>query len=202
MLDAAARRLITPGLDYAGARLARIGLKANVVTIAGLAIGALVIPALAFEAYGLALVIVLFNRFIDGLDGAVARFSGITDLGGYLDIVADFLFYSAVPFGFALARPEENALASAFVIFSFIGTGSSFLTYAIMAAKRGITTEIRGQKSLYYLGGLTEGVETITFLALICLFPNNFSLLAWIFGAACWVTTISRIFAAAIEFAD
>ena len=108
MLDAAARRLITPGLDYAAARLARIGLKANVVTIAGLAIGALVIPALAFEAYGLALVIVLFNRFIDGLDGAVARFSGITDLGGYLDIVADFLFYSAVPFGFALARPDEN----------------------------------------------------------------------------------------------
>ena len=92
MLDAAARRLITPRLDYAGARLARIGLKANVVTIAGLAIGALVIPALAFEAYGLALVIVLFNRFIDGLDGAVARFSGITDLGGYLDIVAEFCF--------------------------------------------------------------------------------------------------------------
>ncbi len=202
MLDAAARRLIAPGLNFAGAQLDRTGLRANSVTIVGLAIGGLVIPALAFEAYGLALVIVLFNRLVDGLDGAVARSSGITDLGGYLDIVSDFLFYSAVPFGFALARPDENALASAFVIFSFIGTGASFLTYAIMAAKRGITTEIRGQKSLYYLGGLTEGTETIAFLVLICVFPDNFTLLAWVFGAACWVTTTSRIFAAAIEFAD
>jgi phosphatidylglycerophosphate synthase len=202
MLDAAARRLIAPGLNFAGAQLARTGLRANGVTIVGLAIGSLVIPALAFEAYGLALAIVLFNRLVDGLDGAVARSSGITDLGGYLDIVSDFLFYSAVPFGFALARPDENALASAFVIFSFIGTGASFLTYAIMGAKRGITTEIRGQKSLYYLGGFTEGTETIAFLVLICVFPDNFTLLAWVFGAACWVTTTSRVFAAAIEFAD
>ena len=202
MLDATARRLIAPGLNFVGAQLARTGLRANGVTIVGLAIGILVIPALAFEAYGLALVIVIFNRLADGLDGAVARSSGITDLGGYLDIVSDFLFYSAVPFGFALARPDENALASAFVIFSFIGTGASFLTYAIMAAKRGITTEIRGQKSLYYLGGLTEGTETIAFLVLICVFPDSFTLLAWVFGAACWVTTTSRIFAAAIEFAD
>ncbi len=200
MLDATARRLITPALDYGGARIARSGVRANTVTVAGILIGVLVIPALAFEAYGLALVVVLANRLIDGLDGAVARYSQITDLGGYLDIVGDFLFYSAVPFGFALARPEENALAAAFVIFSFVGTGASFLTYAIMAAKRGITTEVRGQKSLFYLGGLTEGTETIAFLALICVFPGNFSLLAWIFGAACWITTVSRMLAAAAEF--
>ncbi|MDP6720006.1 MAG: CDP-alcohol phosphatidyltransferase family protein [Pirellulaceae bacterium] len=202
MLDATARRLITPPLDFVGAQIARAGVQANTVTVAGLLIGALVIPALAFEAYGLALIVILANRLIDGLDGAVARFSQITDLGGYLDIVGDFLFYSAVPFGFALARPEENALAAAFVIFSFIGTGASFLTYAIMAAKRGITTEVRGRKSLYYLGGLTEGTETIVFLILICVFPDSFSLLAWIFGAACWITTISRMLAAATELRD
>lgn len=202
MLDATARRLITPALDMVGAQIARSGVRANTVTVVGLLIGALIIPALAFEAYGLALVIVLTNRLIDGLDGAVARNSQITDLGGYLDIVGDFLFYAAVPFGFALARPEDNALAAAFLIFSFIGTGTSFLTYAIMAAKRGITTEVRGRKSLYYLGGLTEGSETIAFLVLICLLPYNFSLFAWIFGAACWVTTVSRSFAAVIEFQD
>ena len=202
MLDAAARRLITPPLDFAGARIARTGVRANTVTFAGILVGALVIPALAFEAYGLALAVVLANRLIDGLDGAVARYSKITDLGGYLDIVGDFLFYAAVPFGFALARPEENALAAAFVIFSFIGTGASFLTYAIMAAKRGITTEVRGRKSLYYLGGLTEGTETIAFFVLICVFPNSFTLLAWIFGAACWITTISRMLAAATELRD
>ena len=202
MLDATARRLIGSRLNDTGAWLADTGLKPNVVTIGGLAFGVLIIPVLAFEAYGIALIIVLFNRLLDGLDGAIARSSGITDLGGYLDIVADFLFYSAVPFGFALARPDENAVASAFIIFSFVGTGTSFLTYAIMAAKRGVTTEIRSQKSLYYLGGLTEGTETIAFLILICVFPNSFTLLAWVFGIACWVTTTFRIYAAVIEFAD
>jgi len=202
MLDATARRLIGSRLNDVGAWLAATGLKPNVVTIGGLAIGVLIIPVLAFQVFGFALIIILFNRLLDGLDGAIARTSGIADLGGYLDIVADFLFYLAVPFGFALARPDENAVASAFIIFSFIGTGTSFLTYAIMAAKRGVATEIRGQKSLYYLGGLTEGTEMIAFLILICVFPNNFTLLAWIFGIACWVTMTFRIYAAVIEFAD
>ena len=59
-----------------------------------------------------------------------------------------------------------------------MGTGSSFLAFAIMAAKRGLSTDLRGRKSLYYLGGLTEGTETILFLALACLLPAWFALLA------------------------
>ncbi len=200
MLDPITRRVVTPPLDYIGAGISRIGVGANTVTGVGVLVGMFVIPALAFEAYSIALVLVIVNRLIDGLDGAVARASKITDLGGYIDIVGDFLFYSAVPFGFALARPEENGLAATFIIFSFIGTGTSFLTYAVIAAKRGITTEVRGQKSLYYLGGLTEGTETIAYLVLICIFPNHFVLISWIFGAACWITTASRILAAKIEF--
>ena len=200
MLDPITRRVVTPPLDYIGAGISRIGVGANTVTGVGVLVGMFVIPALAFEAYSIALVLVIVNRLIDGLDGAVARASKSTDLGGYIDIVGDFLFYSAVPFGFALARPEENGLAATFIIFSFIGTGTSFLTYAVIAAKRGITSEVRGQKSLYYLGGLTEGTETIAYLVLICIFPNHFVLISWIFGAACWITTASRILAAKIEF--
>ena len=93
MLDATARRLIGFRLNDVGAWLAATGLKPNVVTIGGLAIGVLIIPVLAFQVFGFALIIILFNRLLDGLDGAIARSSGITDLGGYLDIVADFLFY-------------------------------------------------------------------------------------------------------------
>ena len=118
---------------------------------------------------------------------------GLTDLGGFLDIVLDFLIYAAVPFAFALADPAANALPAAFLIFSFMGTGSSFLAYAIMAAKRGIATELRGRKSLYYLGGLTEGTETIVAFVLACLWPAWFPLIAWTFGALCWLTTATRI---------
>ena len=138
----------------------------------------------------------------DFVDGAVARHDRLSDLGGYLDIVCDFLIYAGIPVGFALMDPQANALAAAVLLFSFMGTGSSFLTYAIIAAKRGETTEIRGRKSLYYLGGLTEGTETFAFLAAICAFPQAFVPLAYLFAVACWITTVSRMLAAVRAFGD
>jgi len=192
MLDAALRRVIDRPLDAAGRGLARCGIPANAVTVSGFAVGMAAVPALACGRYDLALAAILMNRLADGLDGAVARAVGPTDLGGYLDIVLDFLFYSAVVFGVALARPDE-AVWAAFLIFSFVGSGSSFLAYAIIAAKRGVTTADRGRKSLFYLGGLAEGSETIAAFMLICLFPELFPWIAGIFGAMCWVTTAGRI---------
>jgi phosphatidylglycerophosphate synthase len=165
------------------------------VTVLGFATGLVAVPAIALEAYPAALLLILLNRLADGLDGAMARRTRKTDRGGFLDITLDFIFYASIPFAFALADPLHNALAAAFLIFSFVGTGCSFLAYAIMAAKRGIGTDLRGQKSLYYLGGLTEGTETILLFVLICLLPGWFSTLAWIFGTLCWVTTATRIHA-------
>lgn len=81
-----------------------------------------------------------------------------------------------------------------------MGSGSSFLAFAVLAAKRGVTTEIRGRKSFYYLGGLTEGFETILCFTLMCLVPSAFVPIAWIFGALCWVTTLTRILAARDAF--
>ena len=147
----------------------------------------------------MALAAILVNRLADGLDGAVARHTALTDFGGYLDIVCDFIVYAAVAFGFALARPE-NALPAAFLILSFVGTGTSFLAFAILAAKRGLVSEVRGRKSLYYLGGLTEGTETIAVFAAFCLFPRAFAALAYVFGALCWLTTASRVLTARRNF--
>jgi phosphatidylglycerophosphate synthase len=192
MLDGMMRRIIDPTFDRIAERLARRGVSANALTCAGFAVGLAAVPALAFEYYRTGLVLLLTNRLFDGLDGAVARRTAPTDAGAYLDIVCDFIFYSAVVFGFALARPE-NAAPAAFLIFSFVGTGSTFLAYATIAARRGITTTARGRKSIYYLGGLTEGTETILAFVLFCLFPAAFPLLAVVFGILCWMTTIFRI---------
>jgi phosphatidylglycerophosphate synthase len=193
VLDARLRRLIDPPLDRLGAPLAAHGVSANAVTVAGFAIGLGAAAAIAGRHYLLGLALLLLNRLFDGLDGAVARRRGLTDLGGFLDIVLDFLIYALVPLAFALADPEANALAAAFLVVSFVGTGSSFLAFAIMAAKRGIATELRGPKSLYYLGGLTEGTETIVTFVLACLFPALFPWIALIFGTLCWLTTATRI---------
>ena len=179
-------------LDPVGSFVARRGVTANQVSFAGFGLGiaAAIAVALGFEIA--AVVLIIANRACDGLDGAVARSTGGTDLGAYLDITLDFLFYSAVPFAFAVADPA-NAVAAAFLIFSFVGTGSSFLAFAIIAQKRGISTEIRGKKGFFYLGGLTEGSETIIFLVVAAFRPDLFVPLAWAFGCLCWITTITRV---------
>jgi len=202
VFDAIIRRFIDPPIDRLGKIASRIGLTADGVTVGGLIVGLSVIPALASQAYAVALVLVVLNRLADGLDGAIARVRGPSDRGGYLDIVCDFLFYGAVPMGFALADPAQNALPAVFLLFAFVGTGSSFLTFAILAAKRGITTEARGKKSIFYLGGLTEGAETIGLFLLVCLFPDAFPIAAWIFGGLCWVTTLTRMREAWNAFTD
>ena len=87
------------------------------------------------------------NRLADGLTGGGA--GRILDFGGYLDIVADFVFYSAIPFAFAVADPA-NALAAAFLIF-ILSVPCSFLAYAILAEKHHVTTDIRGAKAFTIL---------------------------------------------------
>lgn len=195
MLDKHFIKLLKWPLDTTASRLIKQGISANQITVVGFIIGLLVIPSLAFQAYGLALFFIVINRICDGLDGAIARQTMPTDLGGYLDITLDFIFYSAVVFAFALANPEQNALPAAFLIFSFMGTGSSFLAFAIMAEKRQIKQLDYGKKSLFYLGGLTEGAETIGLFVFICLMPDYFAMAAWVFASLCWLTTGTRIYA-------
>jgi len=197
MLDTRIRRIIDPSLDKCGIILSRTGISANRMTVAGFVIGVGAFAALSFGEYTLGLVLILLNRLADGLDGAIARHEGITDLGGYLDIVLDFIFYALVPLGFAISEPDY-AVAAAFLIVSFVGTGTSFLAFAIMAQKRGISGAGPQRKSLYFLGGLTEGTETILVMLLFCLVPDLFVPLAVVFGILCWITTATRI-ATAVE---
>ncbi|TMX47418.1 CDP-alcohol phosphatidyltransferase family protein [Vibrio sp. Hep-1b-8] len=194
MLDRLSIKVIRWPLAQSANLLDRCGITANQTTIFGFALGCVAFPALIFEQYTPALLLIIANRICDGLDGALARIQGITDAGGFLDISLDFLFYSLIPFGFVLANPEQNAVAGAFLIFSFIGTGSSFLAFAVMAGKRGIENPVYQHKSLYYMSGLTEGTETIACFILFCLLPNHFALIAYLFGAACWFTTLTRIY--------
>ncbi len=193
MLDRYAIAIIKSPLNFAGKKLHQNGIHANAVTLAGFAFGTCALPALWQQQYNLALVFILLNRLCDGLDGAVARQSGIKDSGGFLDISLDFLFYSSIPFGFALAAPEQNGLASAFLIFSFVGTCSSFLAFAVMASHHQLENPVYANKSLYYMSGLTEGTETILCFVAMCLFPQHFAIIATVFALMCWFTTGTRI---------
>jgi phosphatidylglycerophosphate synthase len=192
MLDARIRLLIDPPLTGAGLWLARLGVSANAVSLAGLAFGLLMAAMIAAGFGALALVPLAFSRLADGLDGPVARATGATDFGGYLDILCDFVFYGAVPLAFVVRDPSVNGLAGAFLLASFYVNGASFLGYAVLAGKRGLETRAQGEKSLYFSAGLLEGTETILFFTLLCLVPGAFAPLAYVFGVLCFETALSR----------
>ncbi len=196
MLDRYARQIIDPPLNRVGRGLAAAGFTADGVTLIGLGLGLLAALVIALGAPALALVPLLASRIADGLDGAVARATQKTDFGGYLDIAADFLFYGAIPLGFIIADPSANGVAGAFLLASFYFNGTSFLGYAILAEKHGHKTEAQGQKSLYYSNGILEGTETIVFFVILCLLPQYFAPLAWVFGTLCYATATLRIYAA------
>jgi phosphatidylglycerophosphate synthase len=114
--------------------LVRIGVGANALSWSpALPSGMAAAGAIALQAVPAGLALLLVSRLLDGLDGAVARATQPTDAGGFLDITLDFLFYAAIPLGFALADPAANALPAAVLLASFIGTGSSFLAFAALA---------------------------------------------------------------------
>lgn len=183
-----ASRLLAPP----AAALARAGVGADQITLAGFALGMGAVPALAAGAPTIALALILLNRVADGLDGAVARATRPSDRGAFLDIALDFVFYAAVPLGFALVDPADNALPAAVLVTSFVGTGSSFLAFSVIAERRGLKPEAYPTKGLFYLGGLTEGFETMAVLIAMCLWPAGFPILAYGFAAACAVTTLTR----------
>ena len=201
MLDRAAIVLLAPVLSRGARVLQRAGLSADVVTLAGFVIGVFAALAIAQRACALGLALLLASRLCDGLDGALARLTQPTDRGAFLDIVLDFLFYASIPLAFAIADPAAHALPAAVLLAAFIGTGSSFLAYAVLAERRGLRSDAYPRKGIFYLGGLTEATETLLCFALMCLLPQWFALWAYGFAALCALTIATRLVAGWRAFA-
>lgn len=202
MFDGWARKRIDPALDAIGRALHQAGVSANAITLATFAVGIAAAVAIALGHLWLGLVLILLSRLGDGLDGAVAKLAGKTDLGGYLDIVLDFAFYGAIPLAFVILDPTRNGVAGAVLLAAFYANGASFLAYAVMAEKRGIETSARGAKSLFFTTGLAEATETIAVFVAFCLFPLWFAAIAYAFAAVTAYTTLSRIILAWRQFGE
>lgn len=199
MLDAYLRPAIDHPLNFLGKRLADQGISAHHMTFVGLFFGLLACLSIMSHLFTAALFFLALNRLCDGLDGAIARHSTLSDFGSILDIVCDFVVYAGIVLSFGVMDPG-NRLPALFLLFSFIGPMASFLAYAIIAAKYQLSTEKRGKKSFYHAGGLCEGTETILVLSAMCLFPESFGLLCLAYGILCWITTIGRLHTAWQDF--
>lgn len=194
MLDAKVTPFIKPLLKPLIKALDSKGVTPNQVTLAGFVIGVLALPFIILNWWNMALACIILNRVFDGIDGELARYQqSSSSAGGFLDICLDFVFYASIPLAFGIANPQEWGIAAMVLLATFIGTGSSFLAFAIAAEKFQIDRPQFANKSFYYMQGLTEGTETILVFLAFCIWPQYFAMLAYVFAAACAVTVITRI---------
>ncbi len=190
MLDRPARRLLAPALDAVGGRLAAAGVRPLAVTGAGWVAGVGACLAVGFGQWTLGLLLWLANRLLDGLDGPVARRRGATDLGGFLDIVADFSIYAGFVLAVAVAVPDARVAALALLTAYYV-SGTAFLALSSLIERRG--GSLGDERSLRFVGGLAEGTETVVVYVLFCLFPTHAALIAWVFTVAVALTAAQRI---------
>ena len=194
MLDEKLRKLkdrwLRPLVGVAGR------LSPNVITLLALVVGLAAAGAAAQQVYGLGLALWALNRLLDGLDGAVARETGQqSDFGGYLDIVADFVVYAAVPIGLFLGQPSaEMGLSLALLLGSFYVNGASWMYLAAILEKRSAGAGARGDLTTVAMpAGLIGGTETVAFYAAFLLWPSAVRWLFLLMAALVLVGVVQRL---------
>jgi phosphatidylglycerophosphate synthase len=192
MFDVQLRRWLDPALDRIAAGFFAWGISANALTLIGAVVGIGAGIVICYGSMLAGLACLALNRLIDGLDGAVARQSNPSEWGGYLDSIADYIFYLAVPLGFAATDPT-NRWPALLLISSFTLTAVSFLALAAIIARRSDAPSDHGAKAFVYTSGLMEGGETIIFFILMLLFPLHFPILATVFAGLCVATVVQRL---------
>ncbi len=190
MLDARMRNLMAPALDAGARRLDRAGLSAGAVTAIGLAVGIGACVAAAAELWPAALALWLGNRALDGLDGAIARRRGTSDLGGMLDFVADFVVYAGFPFAVVTAIADAR-LAACALLGSYLLNNVALLSFSSLVERRGLG--LGDGRSLRFTAGLTEGTETIACYVLVCLVPEHAGTIFWVYTGMVLITVVQRV---------
>ncbi|PKO04216.1 MAG: CDP-alcohol phosphatidyltransferase [Chloroflexi bacterium HGW-Chloroflexi-3] len=124
---------------------------------------------------GLSLGLWYLNRFLDGLDGTVARVNHKqSDFGGYLDIVLDMVAYVSIPLGLAFASKDLTVFITLTLLFaSFYINSAAWMMLAANLEKRNIGAKTRGElTSVTMPTAIIEGGEAVIIYSLFLIFPG------------------------------
>ena len=192
MLDQKFNLFFKPVLTKFATILLKYQISPNQITLLSFILGIICFIFLSLGMIYTALIFFILNRFFDGVDGTLARLTKPTDLGGFYDIISDFLIYALLPLGFILFD-NNNYLSMSLLLVSFIGTCSTFLATAWIFEKKKLKFDQLTKKSFFYSEGLIEGAETIILFILMFVFYEVASFIAWIFALLCFLTAIIRV---------
>jgi phosphatidylglycerophosphate synthase len=152
------------------------------LTLIGFTFGLAAAIAAWQALYILAMMLWSLNRIFDGLDGTVARhYNRQTDLGGYIDILADDSVYALVIVGLAAGLNQIPIYVAALLLLaSYRVNAASWIYLSSLLEKRQQGAKTQGEKtSITMPPGLIEGTETIIAYFIFLAFP---AYAAWLFG--------------------
>lgn len=172
-------------------------LHPNDVSALSFAVGAGAVVFAAAGAGGWALGAWLASRLLDGFDGSLARVHGLeSDLGGYLDILLDFVLYAAIPIALVVgAGPDPRTqLALAFVLAAFYVNAASWMVLSAILEKRNQGARARGEQTVVAMpDALIGGTETIVFFTAFFLFPGRLTELFTVMAVLVLLSAAQRL---------
>ena len=107
MLDQKLNFFFEPVLKKIATIFLKYQISPNQITLFSFILGIFCFIFLSLGMIYISLIFFILNRFFDGVDGTLARLKKPTDLGGFYDIISDFLIYALLPFGFILFDNEN-----------------------------------------------------------------------------------------------
>lgn len=192
MFDSSLRRF----KDQVGTPLARRMSRVSPIFISmfALVVGLLSAYSAYKQQYILALLLWLFNRILDGLDGLIARLhQRQSDFGGYVDILIDFVIYAALPLGLVAGSPTtEHYLALSILLAVFYINTASWMYLAAILEKRA-AHDTDTQTTIVMPAGIIGGFETIIAYGIFLLLPMYITALFSIFATLVFITIIQRL---------
>ena len=150
MIDKKINNYLKPYLFYLAKILFRFNISANSITLIGFISGFCCFFFIIKSNFILAFLFLFLNRLFDGLDGAIARLVGETDLGAFYDIISDFIFYCLFPIAFIFIN-IDNSYSICFLLLSFVATQSTFLASAWLLEKNKIFISKKIQNLFFIL---------------------------------------------------
>ena len=203
MIDAPLRRVLAAPLDRIAGAIDRDPVTPDRLTGAGLVVGLASAGSAAAQLWVLALVLWLFSRLLDGLDGALARRRAGTEsttsadsagAGGFLDITADVVVYGTTVVGVGIgvtSAGHAGWLPFVAVLTGYYVNGAAFLAFSSIAERTG--HRIDDGRSLSFFGKIAEGTETIVVHSLWLILPVHAATIAWVWAVVVAISAIQRI---------
>ena len=195
MFDEPFRRAFQPLVVPVVRKLVEAGVTPTAVTVASFvaAVSAAIIVVTVGPLSGLA--IWLVSRIGDGLDGILARTTGLSSaFGGFLDITLDMAGYSAMVVAFAMVFPQ-HALAWSAVLAGYVIVITT--TLALSGAARRERATLGGtDRTFLFTRGIAEAGETNLAYAVWALWPDQLHWTIWLWVAALVSTGVQRVWLA------